>query len=56
MLRAALAKLPTFFFLFELVLFIEAGFPGGSVVKTLPALQELQVQSLGQEDSLEEDM
>ena len=29
------------------------GFPGGSVVKNAPALQERQVQSLGQEDSLE---
>ena len=27
------------------------GFPGGSVVKKLPAMQETQVQSLGQEDS-----
>ena len=25
------------------------GFPGGSVVKNLPAMQEVQVQSLGQE-------
>ena len=30
------------------------GFPGGSVVKSLPAMQETQVLSLGQEDSLEE--
>ena len=30
------------------------GFPGGSVVKTLPAMQETQVLSLGQEDPLEE--
>ena len=30
-------------------------FPGGSVVKNLPAKQEM-VQSLGQEDSLEEEM
>ena len=32
-------------------------FPGGSVVKNLPAMQELQetwVQSLGREDPLEE--
>ena len=28
-------------------------FPGGSVVKTLPAVQETQVRSLGQEDPLE---
>ena len=32
------------------------GFPGGSVVKNAPALQERQVQSLGQEDPLEEGM
>ena len=31
-------------------------FPGGSVVKNLPAMQEMQVQSLGQEDPLEEEM
>ena len=34
-------------------------FPGGSLVKNLPAmqkLQEMQFQSLGQEDPLEEDM
>ena len=30
------------------------GFPGGSVVRIPPAMQEMQVQSLGQEDSLEE--
>ena len=32
------------------------GFPGGSVVKNLPAMQETQVWSLGQDDSLEEEM
>ena len=35
------------------------GFPGGSAVKNLPAMQEPQetlVQSLGQEDPLEEGM
>ena len=35
------------------------GFPGGSVVKNLPVMQEVQenpVQSLGWEDSLEEEM
>ena len=32
------------------------GFPGGSVVKNLSAKQETQVLSLGQEDSLEEEM
>ena len=29
------------------------GFPGGSLVKNLPATQEMWVQSLGQENSLE---
>ena len=32
------------------------GFPGGSMVKKLPAIQETQVQSLGQEDPLEKEM
>ena len=32
------------------------GFPGGSVVKNLPAIQEMQIQSLGQEDPLEKKM
>ena len=32
------------------------GFPGGPVVKNLPAKQETRVLSLGQEDPLEEDM
>ena len=31
-------------------------FPGGSVVKNPPTKQERQVQSLGQEDPLEEEM
>ena len=31
-------------------------FSGGSVVKNLPAMQETQVQSLGQEDPLEKEM
>ena len=30
--------------------------PGGSVVRNLPAKQEMQVQSLGQEDPLEKEM
>ena len=34
----------------------QMGFPGGSVVKNLHAKQETQVQSLGQEDPLEEEM
>ena len=31
-------------------------FPGHSVVKNLPAMQEMQVQSLGREDTLEKEM
>ena len=31
-------------------------FPGGSVVKKLPVMQETQFQSLGQEDPLEKEM
>ena len=33
-----------------------AGFPGGSVVKSPPAMQEPQVQSQGWEDPLKEGM
>ena len=32
------------------------GFPDGSVVKNLPAMQEMRVQSQNQEDPLEETM
>ena len=32
------------------------GFPGGKAVKNLPAMQETQVQSLGRDDPLEEEM
>ena len=32
------------------------GLPGDSVAKTPPAMQEILVQSLGQEDPLEESM
>ena len=32
------------------------GFPAGSAVKTPPAMQEVWVQSLGQEDPLEKEM
>ena len=32
------------------------GFPGGSAVKNPPAMQETRVQSLGQDDPLEEGM
>ena len=31
-------------------------FPGGSVVKNLPAMQEMQVLALGGEDPLENEM
>ena len=31
-------------------------FPGGTLIKNLPARQETQVQSLGQEDPLEKEM
>ena len=31
------------------------GFPGGSVVTNLPAMQETRVQSLGREDPLEKE-
>ena len=33
---------------------ISTGFPGGSMVKNPPAMRETQVQSLGQEDALED--
>ena len=32
------------------------GFPGGSVVQNLPAKQEMQAQSLGQEDPLQKEI
>jgi hypothetical protein len=32
------------------------GFPNGSVVKNLPVVQEMRVQSLGWKDPLEEEM
>ena len=34
----------------------DRGFPGGSEVKNLPAMQETQLQSLGWEDPLEKRM
>ena len=42
--------------IFKLLLTLNWGFPDDSVVKNLPAMQETQVQSLGQEDSLEKEM
>ena len=35
---------------------VNIGLSGGSVVKNLPAMQEMWVQSLGQEDPLEKKM
>ena len=32
------------------------GFSGGPAVKSLPAMQEMRIWSLGQEDSLEKEM
>ena len=32
------------------------GFPGGSVIKNLPTMQEMQGQSLGWEDPLQKEM
>ena len=34
----------------------EFGFPGAQMVKNLPAMQEMWVQSLGEEDPLEKGM
>ena len=45
-----------FHLLISINLQIKRGFLGGSVVKNPPAKQETQVQSLGGEDPLEEDM
>jgi len=35
-----------------MLVIVERGFPGGSVVKTSPAMQETQVLSLGEEEPL----
>ena len=40
----------------HLPLVTHSGFPGGSVIKNLPAMWEMQVRSLGQEDPLEKEM
>ena len=40
----------------HIYLCIYTGFPGGSDVKYPPAMQDTQVQSLGWEDPLEENM
>ena len=42
--------------LFFKVVLGHQGFPGGSVVKNLPAIQETWVRSLGWEDPVEEGM
>ena len=39
-----------------MVVYESTGLPGGSVLKKPPAMQKTWVQSLGQEDSLEEEM
>ena len=41
---------------YRMALLYSTSFPGGSVVKNLPAMHEIRVLSLGQEDSLEEGM
>ena len=38
------------------VIIVQSGFPGGSAVKNLPAMQGARVRSLGQEDPLDEGM
>ena len=45
-----------FFFLFCTFYSLTWGFPGGSVVKNLPAVPEMWVGSLGEEDPLEKEM
>ena len=35
---------------------VEGGFPGGSLVKNLPTMQETQVQALGWEEPLKKEM
>ena len=37
-------------------IFLSMGFPGGSVVKNLPAKQEMWIRSLAREDHLEKGM
>ena len=41
---------------YPVLLLIDWGILGGSVVKNLPALQETQIRSLGWEDPLEKEM
>ena len=48
--------LPFSYFSIEPFYFTLAGFPGGQMVKNLPAMWETRVQSLGREDPLEKEM
>ena len=43
------------FNLYNILIFM-GGFPGGSVVKNLPTMQEMSIQSLDWEDPLEKEM
>ena len=42
-------------YIFDMIIYLVA-IPGGSVVKNPPAMQEMQVGSLGREYSLEKEM
>ena len=58
-LKSRLNKLYTLIFLLarlKVTYALFLGFPGSSVVKKLPAVQEIQVQSRGWEDPLGEEM
>ena len=48
--------LPIFLSNYCNILYSHIGFPGGSEVRNPPAMQEMQIRSLGQEDLLEEHM
>ena len=48
--------LNSFFFFFAYEYAVVSGFPDGSGVNNLPAMQETRVLSLGQEDPQEEEM
>ena len=52
-LLLTVSSLPLFILL-SMVTYHFQGFPGGSVVKNLPAMQEMQVKSLDGEDLLQE--
>ena len=60
MFSLSLQGLPVFYFHLHSLIrrcFLHiTGFPGGSAVKNLPAMQETHVLSLDQEDPLEEGM